>query len=674
MAGDVTAALQQVAHAGRELARFAEDPPRGSPLLERGGEAGDVGEAIVGSGGGGPGGDRAQAVEVVAGGEELAEHDAEGVDVGAGVDGPAGELLGGRVAGRARAGADVAGDGGHGGDPEVGQLHHAVARDEDVGRGDVAVDQAERAIVAVARGVGVGERGADRLDDEQGGRDPEGVAATLQVASELGQRDAVDVLHHQVGRVVVDADVEELHDVAVSEALHDLGLGEQQRRDVGPAGELAAELLDHEALAKALGTLDVGQIHFAEPAAPEPFADDVSAQTPGLAHRLMIRHRDSFTRLARAGLASVAVMAGPRPADAAPGGEVTVWPLAPDTPIEGADEAVQAAGLRPRAFASLRARLEQEDEAARAAVRAALAKVEQALAAARASYLAQQPDEMLVALARAEAEAIAALPPGPLCSATLWEVEFQTGLAYATRKGPGDAERAAARFALAWALDAERRPLSGLYGPDVGLAFVQAIDVAARRPARPVRVEVSPRDARVVVDCRPLAVEAGLRPGLHAIRVDAPGHEASARVVEAEAIVAALPETPGGLGPWWVAGALVPTSASARAAVQRFVATNEVVWVEAVDGQFVARRVVDGLPRRVARAESAAAAVRQALAAAEPTTRGAEPRTRAVDKPRRRAGLWAGLAGAAVGAVALGLGLGLGLREPPEARLQLVVR
>ncbi|MFZ6184668.1 hypothetical protein [Nannocystis pusilla] len=381
----------------------------------------------------------------------------------------------------------------------------------------------------------------------------------------------------------------------------------------------------------------------------------------------MIRHRDSSTRLARAGLAIAAVMAGPRPADAAPAGEVTVWPLAPETPIEGADEAVRAAGLRPRAFASLRPRLEQEDEAARAAVRAALARVEQELAAARASYLAQQPDEMLSALARAEAEAIAALPPGPLCSATLWEVEFQTGLAYATRKGPGDAERAAARFALAWAVDAERRPLSGLYGPDVGLAFVQAVDAATRRPARPVPIEVAPRDARVAVDCRPLVVEAGLRPGLHAVRVDAPGHEASARVVEAETIAAALPEAPGGLGPWWVAGALVPTSASARAAVQRFAGTREVVWVEAADGQFVARRVVDGQPRRVARADSAAGAVRQALAEAGPGPRKA-------DEPRRRTGLWAGLAGAAVGSLALGLGLGLGLREPPEARLQLVVR
>ncbi|MFY0533335.1 hypothetical protein [Nannocystis pusilla] len=109
-------------------------------------------------------------------------------------------------------------------------------------------------------------------------------------------------------------------------------------------------------------------------------------------------------------------------------------------------------------------------------------------------------------------------------------------------------------------------------------------------------------------------------------------------------------------------------SASARDAVQRFAGTREVVWVEEADAQFVARLVVDGQPRRVARAESAAAAVRQVLAPIEPSA----PRVEAM--PRKRTGLWVGLASAALGSVALGLGLGLGLREPPEARLQLVVR
>ncbi|MFY0533336.1 hypothetical protein [Nannocystis pusilla] len=131
--------------------------------------------------------------------------------------------------------------------------------------------------------------------------------------------------------------------------------------------------------------------------------------------------------------------------------------------------------------------------------------------------------------------------PGPLCAATLWELEFQLGLAYGARKGPGDAERASARFALAWALDGERRPLGALYGPDVGLAFAQAVDAAARRPSRPVTVEVTPDDARVAVDCRPLAADSGLRPGLHAVRVDAPGHGVFAQVVEGAEVIRAAP-------------------------------------------------------------------------------------------------------------------------------------
>jgi hypothetical protein len=516
--------------------------------------------------------------------------------------------------------------------------------------------------------VGVVEGGAHRLDDEEGGGDVE-AGAGGRVALEAGERDAVDRFHDEVGLVGVDAEVEDLDDVAVGEALDDLGLGAQQRGDAGARGELAADLLDDDALAEAAGSVEMGQIHFAEPAAPEPLADDVSAQASGPAHPPMIRHRDSFpARIARGCVVwAVAVTARPAAAE-----EVLVWPRTPTTATAEAEAALRAAGHRPREFAGLRAQMIAEDAAAQAAARAALAEVERDLASARAAFLGQRYAEMIAALERAEATAVATLGAGPACVATVWELEFQLGLALLSRGQAGDAERARARFAVALAVDPQRRPEAGLYGPDVGLAFVQAVDAVARTPARPIAVTLAPDDAAIAVDCRPVT-EAGLRPGLHVVRVEAPGFNSEARVVEVGAAgelqVALRADAAGPLGAWWVRGGLDPIGASARAAVQARVGAVQVIWLVEEDAQHVARAMSAGQLRRVARAATAGEAVVQVLAVPVPTRdRPAQQR-----RPRRRAGLWIGLASAALGGVALGLGLGLGLPAREQAHLKLVV-
>jgi hypothetical protein len=380
----------------------------------------------------------------------------------------------------------------------------------------------------------------------------------------------------------------------------------------------------------------------------------------------MIRHRDSFpARLARAVAVGIAVLA--RPVGAAEP-DVLVWPRTPTTAVDGVDAALRSAGRRPRDFAPLRARLLAEDEAERAAARAALAAVERELAAARQAFLAQRYDDMLAALARAESGAAAALPPGPQCASALWEIEFQLGLAHLARNSPGDPERARARFLLALALDPERRPVAALYGPDVALAFVQAVDEAARRPPRPVRLALAPADAALAVDCRPLPEAPSLRPGLHLVRVAAPGHAPDARITPvADELRATLsPDPAAPLGPWWVRGALDPASASARAAVQALAGAADVVWLEQDDGRHVARRIAGAQPRRVARADTAADAAVQALAADRPPARPAPP-------ARRRTALLLGLGLGGAALTGLALGLGLGLREP-TAHLQLVVR
>lgn len=392
------------------------------------------------------------------------------------------------------------------------------------------------------------------------------------------------------------------------------------------------------------------------------------------------RHRDSFP----AGLAVVATLLGlgaASPTRASPALARTtatraaedplVWPQGPAVATDGVDAALAGAGLRSRDFGPLRARLVDEAAAEATAIRAALAEVEQRLGAARAGFLAQDYAAMIVALTTAEAAAIAALPAGPACAATLWEIEFQLGLGLLTRAQPGDAERARARFALALALDEARRPVPGLYGPDVGLAFVQAVDEAARRPARPLQRALSPVDATVTIDCRALTPEAALRPGLHLVRVDAPGHRGRAEPLELDATltVTLSPTRELQLGGWWQRGALDPASASARAAVHAFSGATRIVWLAETDAEarHVARLIVDGAVKRVARADRAGDAVVQALLVEAPPAPAQPRRT-------RRTGLWLGLAGAALGSVALGLGLGLGLREPTNAHLQLIVR
>ena len=85
----------------------------------------------------------AVALEGRAAAEHLVEDDAEAVDVGAGVDRLALDLLGRHVLGGAdhEAGLGEVGALGRLGDAEVGHLHPAVAGEQHVGRLDVAVDE-----------------------------------------------------------------------------------------------------------------------------------------------------------------------------------------------------------------------------------------------------------------------------------------------------------------------------------------------------------------------------------------------------------------------------------------------------------------------------------------------------------------------------------------------------
>ena len=172
-------------------------------------------------------------------GEHLEGHGGERVDVHAGRRRRAVQLLGRHVAEaaheRARAG-DVGpvGDVGH---AQIGELHGALVSEQDVGRLDVAVDDAAR---------------VDRI---QGGRDPfenpQGLIWTHPAArsQEIGQRLPLDVLHddHQVAVVlcvgVVDGD-----EVGVIQGCPDQRLTLEPQQTIRIAG--AVDALERDFAAK----------------------------------------------------------------------------------------------------------------------------------------------------------------------------------------------------------------------------------------------------------------------------------------------------------------------------------------------------------------------------------------------------------------------------------------
>jgi hypothetical protein len=155
-----------------------------------------------------PVGDRQRAVGLVRRrpGQQLPEHDAGGVDVGARVGAAVDDLLGGEVGDGAEQQAGGGGEGGGldgAGQPEVGDLDPAVVGDQQVLGLDVAVHQ--------ARGVRGGQRAQDGLEQRERLRRGQGAL----LAQQRPDGAARHVLHDQVGGAGggVLALVEDPHDV-----------------------------------------------------------------------------------------------------------------------------------------------------------------------------------------------------------------------------------------------------------------------------------------------------------------------------------------------------------------------------------------------------------------------------------------------------------------------------
>lgn len=378
---------------------------------------------------------------------------------------------------------------------------------------------------------------------------------------------------------------------------------------------------------------------------------------------------------------------------------VMVWPGAPEAPVREAEQYLQGQGVPLVPHAAARARVEGHRQHESERDRQAREAVEARLDTARDQYLELELDEMVETLDDAEPEALALSRPGR-CDG-LWALQFQRGLAHATRGRDDDADGARARYALALELDPERRPLHTVFGPDVTAGFLAAVEERGRRVPRVLPVRVQPPDARVEVDCRRVeASEASLRPGLHAVRVSAPGHRPWSAVIDSterraiEVTLVALPTDDDPALRIAVStddDAVDDGSSSARAAVLSLARSEGAAVVMVVgpapDGWRVRPWGRDAIGAPVERAQLSTAleaALRLVddeghLVVPAPVAGGdvalADPASEPARRPVVRTWWFWTLVGTVVATgAAVGLGVGLSRRQAPSGRLVIVAR
>jgi hypothetical protein len=388
-------------------------------------------------------------------------------------------------------------------------------------------------------------------------------------------------------------------------------------------------------------------------------------------------------------LAGAATARADAPARAPAAARVLVWPRDPHTDAHAAEAALAAGGRPVARFEAIGARLRELGERAAARDSEVLDAVQAGLERARQAYLEQRFDDMIAGLAALEQDALEVLAQ-PEHVAVLWELSFQLGLAHRARGAArGDREdqaQALARFGLALALEPGRRPLRELYGPDVSAAFAEALSADAAVPPRPVRLDVTPVDARVVIDgvavLGPGATRAApaagpgdagvgrvrnLRPGLHVVRAAAPGHETRAALVtvdQGRAVRLVLrerqdPDPLARIDASWSTGSLVPGSVSGQRAIAAVAASVDAAVVVVIDtasgnGPITARALSATRVDAAVQADSAGEAAAMALARWD----GQVPATGSAGAVARQPAwwqrwwLWAGVGGAVAASAA----------------------
>jgi hypothetical protein len=361
-------------------------------------------------------------------------------------------------------------------------------------------------------------------------------------------------------------------------------------------------------------------------------------------------HRGRMPRAVRLAAIVTVIALATASAHAAPPRPIAVVAIDPGVALTDAQAAARAAGFAPVVMT-----LPPGEDAS------ALAAIEADLDAARAAWLGQRRAEMVAILDGLVGRALPILARSEQ-RAALWQLAFLRGLA-----GLGEAtpEAATPWFGLALEIEPNRRPEPGTYPPAVDGGFAVAVEEQGRRIARAVALDVTPADARIVIDGVPVLDRARprqLRRGLHAILVEAPGFVADARLIEVGDQPLTIALAPSGeppvavLAAWLARGSLdldAPSTQAVVLAAARAVGAEAALVVGARGARLIARaRVTAWHPEAAA-----------ALAPPAATSLPAPP------PARRRWWLWGGVTiGVAAAAVAT---VWLVTRDAPADRTQL---
>src|SRR5262249_22593142 len=160
------------------------------------------------------------------------------------------------------------------GQAEVHQLHLTILADEDVGRRDVAVHDAERpAGVGIANVVRVGEALANLHHQVQRVRDAHPLALALERLDDGLQVRAVDVLHDDEVHALGNADVEHLDDVGVLQMQREPRLIQEHADELFVLGEVRKDALDGDVLLEPLQRFRDCAEHFGHAAGVDTLGD-----------------------------------------------------------------------------------------------------------------------------------------------------------------------------------------------------------------------------------------------------------------------------------------------------------------------------------------------------------------------------------------------------------------
>ena len=179
-------------------------------------------------------------VETLAG-QQLVQHDAGGVDIGAMVDdAAANQLLRSHVAELAEAHLRI----GRGAtnralrDAEVDDLRLALEGHEHVRRRDITVDEVDQRAVVAGTAMRVGEAVGELATDEQREIDRQALLAVTEEPESAAQVTTLDVLEREEVLVADPADLEDLRDVDVLQLDRDLCLVDEARDELLVGGEV----------------------------------------------------------------------------------------------------------------------------------------------------------------------------------------------------------------------------------------------------------------------------------------------------------------------------------------------------------------------------------------------------------------------------------------------------